>query len=308
MFNKPILFLIFNRPDTTKIVFDAIRKIQPTKLYVAADGYRENKKGEKEACELTRSIIETVDWKCEVKKLYRDKNFGCKKAISSAVDWFFENEEEGIILEDDCLPDLSFFNFCEQMLEYYRNVDRIMHIAGINFQFGRKRGAGSYYFSRNSHVWGWASWRRAWKYYDVTMRSFPEFKKRKKIHQIVNWWPERSFILNKLEKTYRGEIDTWDYQWNFAMWEQNGLAIIPNQNLISNIGFDKKATHTTDNSKFSKMGTSSIDEIIHPSIIEVNVEADDFSFRAVVKDFLIAKLASIGSAFNSFSKANKKNK
>ena len=305
MFQKPILFLIFNRFDTTKVVFEAIRRVRPLKLYVAADGHRENKEGEKEACELTRGIIDSIDWKCEVKKLYREKNLGCKMAISSACDWFFENEEEGIILEDDCLPDPSFFTFCEHMLEYYRNQDRIMHIAGINFQFGRKRGTGSYYFSRNSHVWGWASWRRAWKFYDVSMKSFPEFKKRKKLNGFINLWWERSFILNKFEKTYNGEIDTWDYQWNFAIWNQNGLAIIPNQNLISNIGFDKKATHTTYNSKFAKISTSSINEITHPPKIEINVEADDFSFRAVVKDFILSKLASIGSPFKRLFKAYK---
>ena len=289
MFQKPILFLIFNRFDTTRAVFEAIRRVRPLKLYVAADGYRENREGEKEACELTRGIIDSIDWKCEVKKLYREKNLGCKVAISSACDWFFENEEEGIILEDDCLPDPSFFTFCEHMLEYYRNQDRIMHVAGINFQFGRKRGPGSYYFSRNIHVWGWASWRRAWKYYDVKMKSFPQFKKSKKINQIVKTWLERAFILSKLEKTYKGKIDTWDYQWNFAMWEQNGLAIIPNQNLISNIGFDEKATHTTGNSRFAKMNTSPLNNITHPLIIEVNVEADNFSFRSVVKDFFVTK-------------------
>ena len=275
-----------------------IRNMQPLKLYVAADGYRENKPGEKEVCELTRSIIETVDWQCEVEKLYREKNLGFNAAISSACNWFFENEEEGVILEDDCLPDPTFFSFCQQMLEYFRNEEKIMHIAGANFQFGRIRGQGSYYFSRNSHVWGWASWRRAWKYYDVDMRAFPEFKKTKKINKIVNKWLERAFILNKFEKAYKGKIDTWDYQWNFAIWNQNGLAIIQNKNLISNIGFDKKATHTTTgSSKFSDMSTSPIHDITHPSTIEVNVEADDFSFQAAVKDFFAMKLKGIKNIY-----------
>ena len=305
MFHKPILFLIFNRPDTTRVVFEAIRKVRPLKLYVAADGYRENKEGEKETCELTRAIIDNIDWKCEIKKLYREKNLGCKMAISSACDWFFENEEEGIILEDDCLPDPSFFTFCEQMLEYYKNEDNVMHIGGVNFQFGRKRGQGSYYFSRNSHVWGWASWRRAWKYYDVNMKYYPAFKKSKKINQIVKMWLEKKFLLNKLEKTYKGEIDTWDYQWNFAIWNQNGLSIIPNENLVSNIGFDKKATHTTGDSKFSNMSTSTINDITHPSIVEVNVQADNFSFQTVLKDFFVMKFAGIKNTLKRFFKATK---
>ena len=140
MLKTPVLFLIFNRPDVTQRVFEAIRKAKPPRLYVAADGPRIGKEGEEENCTLTRKIIEQVDWDCEVKKLFREKNLGCKIAVSSAIDWFFENEEEGIILEDDCLPDQSFFPFCGELLAYYRTNDKVMHLSGDNFQFGKKRG------------------------------------------------------------------------------------------------------------------------------------------------------------------------
>ncbi len=162
MFQTPILFLIFNRPDTTKRVFESISRVKPTKLYIAADGARKNKVGEVLLCQETRNIIELIDWECEIKTLFRTENLGCKIAVSSAIDWFFENEEQGIILEDDCLPHPSFFGYCETLLNYYKDDLRIGHIGGDNFQKGKKRGEGSYYFSQYYFIWGWAIWKLAW--------------------------------------------------------------------------------------------------------------------------------------------------
>ncbi len=286
--STPVLFLIFNRPDVTKIVFEAIRKARPSKLYVAADGARKAKEGETEKCEAVRAIIEKVDWECEVKKLYREKNLGCKVAVSSAIDWFFQHEEEGIILEDDCLPDQSFFGYCAHLLAFYRDDERVMHISGDNFQFGIKRGEASYYFSRYSHIWGWASWRRAWKHYDVAMETFPAFKKNKKIGKITENYFEQIFWMGKFEKTYKGAIDTWDYQWNFAMWNQNGLAVIPNENLVSNIGFNTEATHTSSSNKFSEIPVHPVHEIKHALKVERNKDADEFSFKTIYKKNLPA--------------------
>ena len=153
----PVLFLVFNRPDTTAQVFEAIRQAKPPRLYVASDGAREDKEGELEKVKQVREIVSQVDWNCEVKTLFRDKNLGCKIAVSSAIDWFFEQEEMGIILEDDCLPHPTFFRFCQELLERYRDDERIGMISGNNFQFGRKCTDYSYYFSMYSHIWGWAS-------------------------------------------------------------------------------------------------------------------------------------------------------
>ena len=161
-FETPILFITFNRPDTTKRVFEAIKKIKPKKLFISADGPRENKVGEKQKCLTVRSIFDNIDWDCEVKTLFQEKNLGCKIAATTAVTWFFQSVEEGIIIEDDCLPNKSFFLFCQKMLATYRKHEAIMHISGTNFQFGNKRGEASYYFSRCIHMWGWATWRRAW--------------------------------------------------------------------------------------------------------------------------------------------------
>jgi len=278
----PILFLIFDRPDTTQRVFNEIRKAKPAKLFVAADGPRDNKKGEKEKCKQTRKIIEQVDWNCEVYKLFRDTNLGCKMAVSSAIDWFFENVEEGIILEDDCLPSQSFFWFCQELLEYYKNDARVMHISGNNFQFGIRRGKASYYFSRYTHVWGWATWRRAWKSYDVNMKSLEEFKEGNQIKNILRTKQEQKNWMNIFQAVYDGKIDTWDYQWSYACLINNGLSIIPNENLVANIGFGMEATHVKDeNTVLSNMEVKNIKNIRHPNFILLNEEADRLAYKKI---------------------------
>jgi hypothetical protein len=271
----PVLFMIFNRPDTTQQVFNAIRQAKPKQLFVAADGPREDKEGEKEKCIQARKIIEQVDWDCEVKTLFRDKNLGCKIAVSSAIDWFFENVEEGIILEDDCLPSQSFFWFCQELLKYYQNDTRVMHVSGDNFQFGKIRGEGSYYFSKYAHVWGWATWRRAWKHYDVNMKNFEDFLKSNQIINIFKIKQQQKYWMNVFQRVYDGKIDTWDYIWVFFCFINNGLCIMPNINLVSNIGFGIESTHTQgENSIFSKMKTEEITEIIHPEFVLADQEAD----------------------------------
>lgn len=240
-----VLFLVFNRPDTTKQVFGAIRKAKPPRLYVAADGPRDDKSGEREKCGEVRRIATQVDWDCEVKTLFRDKNLGCKYGVSGGIDWFFENEEEGIILEDDCLPSQSFFWFCEELLERYRGDKRILMISGDNFQFGKRRTNDSYYFSQYTHIWGWASWRRAWRYFDKDMENWPLIRDNGYLFDILQNKRAAKYWAQIFETVYRGKIDTWDYPWTFSCWIQNGLTVLPNVNLVSNIGFDGDATHTT---------------------------------------------------------------
>jgi len=172
----PILFLVFNRPDTTKIVFDEIKKSQPKKLFIAADGPRNGNYEDTENCEIVREIVTGVDWDCDVHTLFRKKNLGCKHAISGALDWFFSNVEDGIILEDDTLPHPKFFRFCEELIARYRNQKNIIAISGDNFQHGKRRGENSYYFSKYVHIWGWATWKRAWELYDVNMKEWAHLK------------------------------------------------------------------------------------------------------------------------------------
>ncbi|MDB5261416.1 MAG: hypothetical protein JWQ14_697, partial [Adhaeribacter sp.] len=276
-FTTPILFLLFNRPDTTQKVFDEIRKVKPKSLYVAADGPRQTVEGETQDCLAARQIIKQVDWDCNVITLFRETNQGCRVALSSAIDWFIGQEEEGIILEDDCLPDQSFFWFCQELLDYYRTNHQVMHISGSNYQFGRKIGDASYYFSRLAHIWGWATWRRAWQLYDVNMTTFPRFLEEGKIKEIFSdAQVQRNWIKN-LTKIYKG-ANTWDYQWAYANLVNNSYCIIPNENLISNIGFGKKSTHTFNKDDvLSNLPVRSIEQIIHPKKWEYAVDADHYT-------------------------------
>ena len=279
-FSTPILFLIFNRPDTTARVFQRIREIKPRHLFISADGPRAHKIHEKELCDAARKVVANVDWECDVKTNFREENAGCKISVSSGITWFFKNVEEGIILEDDCLPEISFFYFCETLLAYYRDDERIMHIGGANFQDGNTRGNGSYYFSNINHIWGWATWKRAWGKYDVGVSSYPELLRQDMLPHLFTNSKMEKFWEKRFELAYNGKIDTWDIQWQYAMSVNHGLAVIPNQNLVANIGFDAAATHTTD--KFNTLAnipTSAIDSIVHPSQIIPDVTADYYAFR-----------------------------
>jgi len=287
----PILFLIFNRPDTSERVFEAIRKAKPTRLYVAADGPREGNENDLLNCPKTRAVVK-VDWDCEVKLLFREQNLGCKQAVSQAITWFFEQEEQGIILEDDCLPHPSFFPYCETLLEYYKNEDRVMLISGDNFQNGKVIGDNSYYFSRYNHIWGWASWRRAWQHYDVDMKSFPEMKKQEFLNAIFPNKKVQDFWMQKFETSYNKQINTWDYQWTYCVFKEKGISILPNTNLISNIGFGDNSTHTANiNKRLANLPITEISfPLTHPAKIEINHKADMYTFTHIFKPSFFKKI------------------
>lgn len=284
--NTPVAFIIFNRPDTTERVFSQIAKAKPSKLLVIADGPRANKQGENEKVAATRAIIERVDWQCEVLTNFSDVNLGCKNRVSSGLDWVFEQVPEAIILEDDCLPDLSFFRFCEEMLEKYRNDQRIGMISGDNLQFGSRRNNDSYYFSRYVHIWGWASWRDRWQgSYDVQLKKWPEVRDGDWLEDIVRNKKEALIWKKIFERIFNNEIDTWDYQWVFANWVQGRLSIVPNVNLISNIGFSRAdATHTTGDGDEAELPIYPISfPLNHPIVITANLKADEFEYKKLIK-------------------------
>jgi hypothetical protein len=240
----PVALIIFNRPDRTERVFAAIRQAQPSKLFVVADGPRPTREDDKEKCVAARAIIDRVDWDCEVLKNYAPENLGCGKRVSTGINWVFEHVEESIILEDDCLPHPTFFQYCEDLLERYRHDLRVMHISGNNFYSGKYSRPDSYIFSRYAHMWGWATWRRAWQYYDFEMKLWPQLKQQSSLqdifcdpHTIMTW-------TRILQDVADGKLDTWDFQWIMTCLFQNGLAVLPNVNLVSNIGFGADATHT----------------------------------------------------------------
>lgn len=281
-FSTPILFIIFNRPDTTQIVFNQLKQLKPRKLYISADGPRKHKEGEAEKCRLTREVVNQIDWECDVKKLFNDDNLGCKKAVSNAITWFFENEEQGIILEDDVVPSNSFFNFCSDLLDYYKNDNSIMHISGNNFFSNRMNIQASYYFSIYPHIWGWATWRRAWQLFDPSIIDFPEYKSNKFIEKTLKEKKEKKYWLKKFELVYNNKIDTWDYQWLYAIWKNKGLCITPVRNLATNIGFRDDATHTVKkNSKLAEIPSEEIYNIIHPDRKNISESFDRTTFREI---------------------------
>jgi hypothetical protein len=274
--NSAILFLVFNRPETTIRVFEAIRAAKPPRLYVAADGPRASRDGESERCELARRAASAIDWPCSVATLFRTTNLGCKNAVASAISWFFEQENEGIILEDDCLPEPSFFRYCDELLAHYRNNPRIGLISGDNFQFGRTHGASSYYFSRYAHIWGWASWRRVWKHYDRDCASWPAFRDGGGLERIPGMSrPEMQHWRSIFDRVHANGIDTWDYQLTLALWQQQMLSVLPQRNLVSNIGFGAEATHTSSVSKFANLPVSPMKfPLVHPTALAASEEAD----------------------------------
>jgi hypothetical protein len=272
----PVVFIIFNRPDTTERVFAEIARAQPPRLLVIGDGPRPDRSGEAKKVAATRAIIDRVDWPCEVSVNFSDINLGCKNRVSSGIDWVFEQVEEAIFLEDDCLPDPSFFQFCQEMLSRYRNDLRIGMISGDNFQFGRKYGEDSYFFSKYVHIWGWASWRDRWQgSYDVNMCYWPTVRDSQHLRDLLLDDAEIRVWRDVFERVYRGDVDTWDYQWTFANWLEGRLGIVPMVNLVSNIGFGPEATHTFVANRLANMPVETMRfPVAHPNIRARNMTAD----------------------------------
>ncbi|MFO1390201.1 glycosyltransferase family 2 protein [Cellvibrio sp.] len=294
---SPILLVVFNRPDTTRQVFEAIRAARPPRLYVAADGPRPERPDEAEKCAEVRRLTTQIDWPCELKTLFRSNNLGCKLGVSSAIDWFFKNEPEGIILEDDIVPLPSFFLYCDELLEKYRYDHRIGIISGCNFVAQSISISESYFFSIYNHIWGWASWRRAWQHYDISMINWPAWKKGKGIKKYSNASKLfEAYWSNIFEKTHNDpSVTWWDYQWTFICWEKNMLSILPKSNQIINIGFGTDATHTTGEAPNFVMNSKPkiIDfPLVHPKKIEINNFADKLISKKVfgISTFLFIKI------------------
>ena len=275
--NTPVAFLIFNRPHTTERVFKEIAKARPPKLLVVADGPRSDRAGEAELCAKTRAIIDQVDWDCEVLTHYAEQNMGCKKRIASGIDWVFTQVEEAIILEDDCLPEPSFFQFCEEMLERYRHHNRVGMVSGGNLQFGHTRGEASYYFSKYTHIWGWATWRRAWQSYDRDITLWPAFQREGWLERLFDRPGEQEYWRQSFQLVYDGKLDTWDCSWTFTALVHGLLQVVPNVNLISNIGFGPEATHTHVVGVHANMPTEPIDfPLQHPLFVLADTAGDLF--------------------------------
>lgn len=224
-----------------------MRLVKPKQVFIAADGPRAERPEEKNLCEQARlQVVAAIDWECEVKTLFRESNLGCKKAISSAISWFFSEVEEGIILEEDCYAAESFFSFCSQMLEIYRHDTRVGEISGHN-ALGSWEGMGTgYHFSKTGSCWGWATWKRAWDTFDVHMPIWPEVKEQGLLYDKINLYDEAVYYEATFDSAYEGRVDSWAYIWNMYKLLNNFLCVVPSVNLIRNIGFDEIGTHTQD--------------------------------------------------------------
>jgi hypothetical protein len=283
--HTPVAFLIFNRPDTTSRVFAEIARARPPKLLVIADGPRAEVAGEAEKCRATRAIIERVDWECEVLKNYSDVNLGCGRRPATGLSWVFDQVNEAIVLEDDCVPHPTFFRFCEELLEKYRDDERVMHISGDNF-LSQKRSPFSYSFSRYSLSWGWATWRRAFRYFDFEIKCWPTLRETSWLMDILQHPRAVEHWKKVFEKTYneKDNANIWDFQWLFTVWERRGLAILPDVNLVANIGFREDATHTKDEKQ--RLANLPTAEMKFPLVCPPRVICDNAADRAVFDEVL----------------------
>uniref|UniRef100_UPI004047AA7D nucleotide-diphospho-sugar transferase n=1 Tax=Algoriphagus sp. TaxID=1872435 RepID=UPI004047AA7D len=306
MFKTPILFIIYKNPNITKAVFEKIKEIKPRVLYINSDGPKSNNTHEINEIAETRRITEIIDWDCTVHRRYLETNLGCKLGVSSAINWFFENEEYGIILEYDCLPDLSFFHFCENLLEKYRYNSSVYSISGNNFDFILQKSSSfknhidsTYTFSNLSKIWGWATWKRAWKNFDITMSDFPHFINEKKIESKIFGKKNQKYWLNKMKDVFEGRNNsTWGFIWLYTLLNNDAYCITPNVNLVSNIGFGIDATHAKDDkSIFSNIEAKTILNIEHPKEIILNKDSDarfsNYLRKSEYKHELILKLKNL---------------
>jgi hypothetical protein len=285
--SAPVLFMIFNRPWETRKTLASIREVRPRQLYIACDGPRRTKPGERETVEhLRKEVLHQIDWPCDVKTLFRTENLGCKQAVIGAITWFFSEVEEGIILEDDCVPVPSFFWFCEILLDRYKNDTRIWHITGDNFQQQPISENADYFYSKYPHIWGWATWRSRWLAYDgdLTLFSAEQAEKIFKTtfgHRfLVDYW------VKIMKRIHAGEVDTWDYQWMYTVWKNKGLTVAPNKNLITNIGFNQLATHTRNETPgLSNLKAEDIPiPLRHPSFVSPDIQADEWIGRNLYRE------------------------
>jgi hypothetical protein len=290
MLKTPVALLIFNRPDFTARVLQAVAQAKPRQLLVVADGPRPDVPGEAERCAAARAVIDRVDWDCEVLKNYSEVNLGCGRGPATGISWIFEQVPEAIILEDDCVPDPSFFRFCELLLERYREDERIMHIGGSTYQREVFPTPYSYSFSCFNGAWGWATWRRAWKHFDLSLKLWPSLRDTTWLRDILENEETMRIWADEFEQAYQreGDVSYWDFQWTFACWANRGLSIRPRHNLVSNIGCCSDATHTLSAADpRANLPTEEMHfPLIHPPMVVQNRELD----RSLLKEYILSQL------------------
>lgn len=281
-FDVPVLLIIFNRPEYTRRVFESIRKLRPKNLYIAADGLRPGSESDKLDCELARKVTEEVDWECNLQKLFREKNLGCRESVYGALQWFFSKVQEGIILEDDTLPSPLFFRFCKNLLERYRANEKVMMITGTSYFFNQVQPYEDYYFSSFASVWGWASWARSWE----KMEIHPPGVDKDLISKTIGHPHFSEFVFRTVSAAVDGSLDTWDAQWAYSIIKNSGLVARPFKNLIKNIGVS--GTHSKNNVKNlpwfdMPFGEFDVDLLRHPAEVLLNNKYDQDTFERAMQ-------------------------
>lgn len=284
MYDVPILYIIFNRLDTVKRVFPKICEKQPKQLFIACDGPRLDRNGESEKVREVRDwVLKNVTWECELKTSFQEMNLGCKRNVISAISWFFSHVEYGLIIEDDCLPNDSFFDFEKSMLEMYKDDNRIMMVGGCNNQTEKKFGNADYFFWRYNSTWGWGTWKRAWKLYDEKMTSWRDLKESQIMNYLFPNEEERATWIQQFDTVAFSDFDTWDWQWKYTMLINNGLCILPNYNFIKNIGTDENATHTIGGNFDYPYDELDIMNITHPTVVMPQLDAEIYGYLKTEK-------------------------
>lgn len=279
-FSTPVVLIVFKRPDTTRRVLESLRDIKPKHLFVIADGPRQGMKREKELCHQSRDVLSSIDWGCDLRTNFSDVNLGLGRRVATGLDWVFSMVERAIILEDDCLMHPTFFPYCEELLDRYADDERVMHIAASNFQRGKRRTSHSYYFSRYAHCWGWATWRRAWSHFDFDMADWPELRGGSWMCEFLEYRNERRFWKRIWDRCHAGKQNTWAARWQYACWKQHGLSILPERNMVQNIGFSEDATHTSGHCWQSRLPALSVQSPLnHASSLTRAVDADHFTHK-----------------------------
>ena len=280
-----IAYIIFNRPRHTRETFQAIRAARPTRLFIIADGPRPGHPTDAERCKAVREVVAQIDWPCEVQRNYADQNLGLKRRVSSGLDWVFSQVESAIILEDDCLPHPDFFPYCQELLERYKDDERVWTITGNNNQDGKKRSNDAYYFSKYGHCWGWATWRRAWAQYDGDIKFWPEWKLSQDWRDKTPDPHEQSYWIDIFDRIYLKKINSWAYPWMTCLWYHGGLTATPRVNLVTNIGVGPDSTHTLADEDQPGVPVKPLGSITHPSEVTQHLKADQYVF-----DHLLAGL------------------
>ena len=276
----PVALFVFNRPDLTARTFQQIARAKPPVLFVIADGPREGYEQDSRLINQTRAIVDIITWPCEVVRNYTDENLGCKRRISSGLNWVFDNVDRAIILEDDCCPSSSFFPFCTNLLDRYHDDPRVVAISGTKVHCPEVETEHSYFFSKYFQCWGWASWRRVWKNFDEDMQDWPQIYSSGFLRDFTDSYDEQCYWARMFDKQYRGQFDSWAYPMMYNCWQLGGLVALPHVNLVSNIGFDGRGTHTTNtNDPLANFPAQQLGAMRHPPKVDRLVSADQLTFR-----------------------------